>query len=175
VRSASSVSLSIAMWVGMCAAVMALTQNTAAPQNNLPRGWRAPTREEASGSWRQKSPTQFLKVKGDFDGDGRVDVAQILVDPSAGKFGLFVKLGGATSGSSCATSTSHFSAAMGSTTLNPENTRRHVARDTVTGHVPIKSRIGYNCRIPVLTFSIPKARTVSISGINRPRSFEKLL
>jgi hypothetical protein len=83
------------MWVGMCAAVMALTQNTAAPQNNLPRGWRAPTREEASGSWRQKSPTQFLKVKGDFDGDGRVDVAQILVDPSAGKFGLFVKLGGA--------------------------------------------------------------------------------
>ena len=79
----------------MCAAVMALTQLTTAAQGNLPSGWREPTREEASGSWRQKSPTRFLKVEGDFNGDGRLDVAQILVDPSTRKFGLFVKFGSA--------------------------------------------------------------------------------
>jgi hypothetical protein len=75
--------------------MIALAQIAVRAQGTLPSGWREPTREEASGSWRQKSPTRFLKVEGDFNGDGKSDVAQILVDPSKNKFGLFVKFGGA--------------------------------------------------------------------------------
>lgn len=92
-RGPSSVSLSIAVWVGICAAVMALTPLTTAAQDKLPSGWREPTPEEGSGRWRQKSLTRFLRVRADFNGDGKLDVAQILVNPSTNKFGLFVKLG----------------------------------------------------------------------------------
>ena len=58
---------------------------------DLPTGWRRPTPAETSGEWRQKSPTKFLKVKGDFDGDGKPDTAEILINPSSGKFALFAR------------------------------------------------------------------------------------
>jgi hypothetical protein len=71
---------------------MALPSSTAFPQQTLPSGWRKPTLAEAGGAWRKKSPTKFLVVKGDFDGDGKVDTAELLVDESAGRFALFVRL-----------------------------------------------------------------------------------
>jgi hypothetical protein len=61
----------------------------------LPEGWRRPTRSETSGAWRKESPTRFLVVKGDFDGDGKQDIAELLVNPSLKQFGVFVKLAGA--------------------------------------------------------------------------------
>jgi hypothetical protein len=60
--------------------------------SNLPSGWRLPIKQELESSWRQKSPTKFVIVKGDFDGDGKVDLAQILINPSRRSFGLFVLL-----------------------------------------------------------------------------------
>lgn len=59
---------------------------------DLPLGWRRPTKSETADEWRNKSRTRFLIVSGDFDGDGRRDVAEILVNPSGKKFGVFVKL-----------------------------------------------------------------------------------
>ena len=47
-------------------------------QRTLPAGWRLPRAVEATGAWRKKSPTRFLVVRGDFDGDGREDVAELL-------------------------------------------------------------------------------------------------
>jgi hypothetical protein len=61
-------------------------------QPTLPAGWRKPTLSEATGAWRKKSPTRFLVVRGDFDGDGRDDVAELLVSDSGKSFGLFVWL-----------------------------------------------------------------------------------
>jgi hypothetical protein len=60
-------------------------------QDTLPRGWRKPTLAEAGADWRKKSPTRFLAAKGDFDGDGKQDVAELLVDISGKHFGLFIK------------------------------------------------------------------------------------
>jgi len=61
----------------------------------LAEGWRRPTQSETSGAWRDKSPTRFLAVKGDFDGDGKQDIAELLVSPSAKQFGVFVRLAAA--------------------------------------------------------------------------------
>jgi hypothetical protein len=64
-------------------------------QGSLPVGWRKPVPSEVPGAWRKKSPTQFLVAKGDFDGDGKDDIAEILVDLPGKHFGLFVKLAAA--------------------------------------------------------------------------------
>ncbi len=61
-------------------------------QQPFPAGWRKPTLAEATGAWRKKSPTGFLVVRGDFDGDERDDVAELLVSDSGKSFGLFVWL-----------------------------------------------------------------------------------
>jgi hypothetical protein len=63
-------------------------------QQTLRAGWRKPTLAEATGAWRKKSPARFLVVRGDFDGDGRDDVAELLVSDSGKTFGLFVWLSG---------------------------------------------------------------------------------
>jgi hypothetical protein len=70
-----------------------LTLSALAVAQDLPAGWRRPTKAEASGDWRQKSRTRFLVVNGDFDGDSKPDVAELLVNPAAKRFALFVKLG----------------------------------------------------------------------------------
>ena len=64
-------------------------------QDTLPTGWRRPTPAEASGEWRQKSTAKFLVAKGDFDGDGKLDTAELLVNPSTKQFAMFVKLSSA--------------------------------------------------------------------------------
>jgi len=58
----------------------------------LPSGWRRPVSAETSGEWRQKSRARFLVVNGDFDGDGKPDSAELLINPSSSKFALFVRL-----------------------------------------------------------------------------------
>jgi hypothetical protein len=64
-------------------------------QVSLPGGWRKPNASEVPGAWREKSPTRFLVAKGDFDGDGKADIAEVLVDLPGKHFGLFVKLAAA--------------------------------------------------------------------------------
>jgi hypothetical protein len=63
----------------------------------LPKGWRHPTRSETSDDWRKKSPTRFVALKGDFDGDGKFDTAELLVNPSKHRFAVFLKLGSSAS------------------------------------------------------------------------------
>lgn len=82
----------IAARLTICFSVMVLTLRPVFAQDSLPDGWRKPTASEAKGAWRNKSATRFLIVKGDFDGDGRDDLAELLVNDSGGEFGLFVRL-----------------------------------------------------------------------------------
>jgi hypothetical protein len=58
----------------------------------LPQGWRHPSPQHVSGKWRNESPSKFLTVRGDFDGDGQADLAELLVDTSGKHYGLFVRL-----------------------------------------------------------------------------------
>jgi hypothetical protein len=73
------------------------TLQTALAAQDLPKGWRPPNKAEASDEWRNKSPTRFLTVRGDFNGDGKPDIAELLVNPSRKRWALFVKLGSSTS------------------------------------------------------------------------------
>ena len=66
-------------------------------QEALPDGWHRPTLAEAKGQWRKKSRTRFLEVRGDFNGDGRVDLAELLISDSGKQCGLFVRFAGADS------------------------------------------------------------------------------
>lgn len=59
---------------------------------DLPAGWRRANASEKSPAWRRKSPTRFFRVDGDFDGDGKTDVAELLINPGEKKFAIFVKL-----------------------------------------------------------------------------------
>jgi hypothetical protein len=64
-------------------------------QVSLPAGWRKPIPAEVPGAWRQESATRFLVARSDFDGDGKEDIAELLVDLPGKHFGLFVKLAAA--------------------------------------------------------------------------------
>jgi hypothetical protein len=72
--------------------VAAFSMAQVSTQPTFPAGWRKPTPSEAIGAWRKKSPTRFLVVRGDFDGDGSDDAAELLVSDSGKSFGLFVWL-----------------------------------------------------------------------------------
>jgi hypothetical protein len=69
----------------------ALLSGVAVAQD-LPKGWRRPTKAETSDDWRNKSRARFLTVTGDFDGDGQPDLAELLVNPSLKRWAVFVKL-----------------------------------------------------------------------------------
>lgn len=86
------VRLLFAARVQICFSAMILTVLLAFAQKSVPDGWRQPTVAEAKGDWRNKSATRFLVVKGDFDGDGHDDLAELLVSDSDKKFALFVSL-----------------------------------------------------------------------------------
>ncbi len=63
-----------------------------AAAQDVPTAWRRPTPEEVSDVWRDKNPTRFTVVNGDFDGDGKPDSAELLVNSASNQFGLFVRL-----------------------------------------------------------------------------------
>ncbi len=57
-----------------------------------PAGWRVPTTSELKSTWRRANPKQFASVNGDFDGDGKLDEAKLLVSVKEKKFGIFIWL-----------------------------------------------------------------------------------
>jgi hypothetical protein len=57
--------------------------------HNLPQGWRSPTNEELRDTWRDGSAGRYATVKGDFNGDGIVDEAKLLLRKNGSGFGLF--------------------------------------------------------------------------------------
>lgn len=61
----------------------------------LPDGWRLPKGDEITAEWRDSDPSGagFLSVMEDFDGDGRVDLARLLVSASTSAVGVHVTLG----------------------------------------------------------------------------------
>jgi hypothetical protein len=76
----------------LCLLSAVLVTAVVSAQESLPPGWRKPVPSEVKGAWRSKSRARFLSVKGDFDGDGRADLAEILVSASGKKCSLFVRL-----------------------------------------------------------------------------------
>lgn len=60
----------------------------------FPEGWRIPKDEETSGEldWRDEDPNRFLTVQADFDGDGSIDEAKMLINDLKKKIGIFVFL-----------------------------------------------------------------------------------
>ena len=62
----------------------------------LPEGWRAPKAQELAltdNTWRNSSREKYLVVRADFDGDGKEDQAQLLVNADGTTYGLFILLG----------------------------------------------------------------------------------
>lgn len=56
--------------------------------------WRTPTKSELvdETGWRKEDPNLYLAAKADFDGDGKQDVANLLINDKENKMGLFVEL-----------------------------------------------------------------------------------
>ena len=56
--------------------------------------WRSPTQSELAGSisWRKEDPNLHVVARADFDGDGKEDVARLLINDKENKLGLFVTL-----------------------------------------------------------------------------------
>ena len=57
--------------------------------SSLPQGWRLPTSEELKDTWRYESESRYIIIKADFNGDGIVDEAKMLVRKDGTGFGLF--------------------------------------------------------------------------------------
>lgn len=56
---------------------------------HLPDGWRMPANDELKDAWRNESKDKFTIVKGDFNGDGIVDEAKLMVRQDGSGFGVF--------------------------------------------------------------------------------------
>ena len=69
-----------------------LSSGTARAELPLPAGWRIPSREETDQSWRNANRSRFLSDSADFDGDGLVDSARILIRNPGRRAGLVVTL-----------------------------------------------------------------------------------
>jgi len=57
-------------------------------------GWRKPNNNGLGKdyAWRKDDPNLYLTAKADYDGDGKVDEASLLINTKAEKMGLFVEL-----------------------------------------------------------------------------------
>lgn len=58
----------------------------------LPKGWRMPSKLELGDAWRQKDAEKYSVATGDFNGDGVLDRAVLLVSRSGKRAGLHVFL-----------------------------------------------------------------------------------
>jgi hypothetical protein len=58
----------------------------------LPKEYRVPTNQELSAEWRKGDPGAFATVNADFNGDGLVDGAFLIVDDSRKELVLMVSL-----------------------------------------------------------------------------------
>lgn len=75
----------------MITAFLAVSATVCSSQE-LPAGWRKPPGSMTGQEFRQKDPSQFLVVKGDFNGDGVQDKALLLVNDHTHQMGFFVCL-----------------------------------------------------------------------------------
>lgn len=58
----------------------------------LPPGWRMPTSSELNDDWRGNDPDNYSIIRGDFNGDGNIDQAMLLVSLRGRGIGIFVFL-----------------------------------------------------------------------------------
>ncbi len=82
--------------IALCV-LQACSGGTEARAVPLPDRWRLPTASEVEGEnsrLRDQDGRRFLQAQGDFDGDGSLDEARLLVDTAAEKYGLLVKMSG---------------------------------------------------------------------------------
>jgi hypothetical protein len=78
--------------LGICVSMIVITTRPGVCQDTLPSGGRKSTLSEANGDWRKKSATRFLVVKGDFNGDGHEDLAELWVSDTGKRAGHFVSV-----------------------------------------------------------------------------------
>lgn len=78
----SKLSSIVAIW--MLASTLCLSGGI-----SLPQGWRVPTNVEAQDNWREKDHNRYLLVRADFNGDGILDEAKLLIRDEPPGFGLF--------------------------------------------------------------------------------------
>jgi len=73
--------------------VILLCISSAYAGKSIPRGWRIPTSAEMQAEydqWRNRDKNRFLLVEGDFNGDGVIDEARLLVSKKdSPRLGLF--------------------------------------------------------------------------------------
>lgn len=57
-------------------------------------GWRTPTQTNlsAASAWRKEDPELYLTLNADFDGDGKTDTANLLINDKENRIGLFVTM-----------------------------------------------------------------------------------
>lgn len=55
----------------------------------FPKGWRIPNSLETEDDWREEDVNRYLYLKADFNGDGMVDKAYLLIRDDNSEFGLF--------------------------------------------------------------------------------------
>jgi hypothetical protein len=77
-------------WLAVAASVMGVVAVRLAIA--APTGWRSPTPAEVGQSWRKDSPHRYLAISADFDGDGKADRAELLVQASGSGAALVVTL-----------------------------------------------------------------------------------
>jgi hypothetical protein len=72
--------------------LLAASHARAGGQQTWPAHWAAPSGRAFNGTWRSKNPHRYLVARGDFNGDGVRDVAQLLVNESTHHVALWVAL-----------------------------------------------------------------------------------
>jgi hypothetical protein len=67
---------------------MVVTSNAVA--TTFPKGWRPVNAKELSDDWRAKDVDKYARTTGDFNGDGRIDQAMLLISDRRHSLGLFI-------------------------------------------------------------------------------------